>query len=116
MNINLQITHKETREVKIPVPSFWKDDRSQCLCYRAVLDDKTFINLFSVDDRRVSVSNAIPKDNVDLISEAHTEWTPVDESEFMRVYDDAWESMRMKPRLIEVGEEKQEAIRESVTL
>lgn len=115
MNINLQITHKETREVKIPVPSFWKDSTSSCTKYRAVLDEKTFVGLFSASDM-VSIRVDTPVSNVDLISEAHTDWMPVDESEFMRVYDDAWESMRMKPRLIEVGEEKSEAIRESVTL
>lgn len=105
MNINLQITHKETRPVDIKLPAFWKDSKSLCTKYRAVLDEKTYVTFFSSGDR-VHIINDNPSDNIDQIAEAYSEWTLVDESEFMAMYDDAWESIRMRPQLIDTGREE----------
>jgi hypothetical protein len=89
IKITTTIARKEERDIVIPVPSFWKEPTTSYDCYRAVLDDKTY-----VEGRH------------DRIIEANDSWLLCSERDFMQAYDDAFEAIRLKPTVIDTGREE----------
>lgn len=100
INLETTITHTEKRMLTITEPSFWKEPAPYSDVYRAVLDENTFIEVWRLyGGDRVDIMNSTVKLAADKILEAQTKWTPVTEQEFMQNYDDAWESMRLTPKV-----------------
>lgn len=105
MTIKAVVTKTEEKEITISTASFWKEPTSSYGAYRAVLDEKTFIEvLIFWGGEIVDITHSTPERRLDKILEASEKWGQIDESEFMRVYDDVYESMRLKPALVTTGE------------
>lgn len=96
MNITIEKTRTETVEVKIPVPSFWRSQSG--MIYTAILDEKTAIEFWESDLFGMNITFGTPEQLKGKITAAHNEYFIIDESEFFRMYEDAWESIRLQPK------------------
>lgn len=102
----LTIKSTVSREVekKITLPAFWKKENGK---YLAAIDEKTCIKFFASEDGEyISVSHSTCQFSLDDIAEAEAKWDPTTEQEFLSAYDDAHESIRMKPMLIDTGRDE----------
>lgn len=117
ITLETTITHTEKRMLNIEAPSFWKNPSKHYDEYRAVLDEKTFIEVASLwNGEVVRIDHTTVERRSDRVLEAQEKWNVITEQEFMQVYDDAYESMRLTPKMFTIGNEKEEAIKQAVTL
>lgn len=98
MTITTQVTHTETREVEIPVPSFWKERIEVFKCYRAVLDENTFFEILEFPDEIIIRTSEI-KENDSRVLEAHAKFDIISEEDFFAAYNRIYESLRLTPAL-----------------
>jgi hypothetical protein len=107
IKITTTIARKEERDIVIPVPSFWKEPTTSYDCYRAVLDDKTYVEVTRLwDGEIVHILNSTVERRHDRIIEANDSWLLCSERDFMQAYDDAFEAIRLKPTVIDTGREE----------
>lgn len=102
MTLTLETTVLESRkaEASVTIPSFWKDPCTSYDAYRAIIDENTFIEFYRFwDGDIVSIENSTIERRKDRIIEAQAKWNLVTEDEFMTHYDDAFECMRLQPKL-----------------
>lgn len=100
IQLEATITHTEKKTLIVSAPSFWKEPTKYYDVYRAVLDEKTFIETMRLyNGEVVSVKHASIEKAKESILEAQLKWDVVTEQEFMQNYDDAWESMRLQPKV-----------------
>lgn len=99
LTIKTQVTHKEEREVEIPIPSFWKNEDGDE--FKALLDDKTFmqINFYRSIDT-VMIQNGDAENYKRTIASTHTNFLVISEEEFMSAYKDARFKTDLEPMLI----------------
>lgn len=92
------MTIKTTKQIEqeVEIPCFYKDPRWED--YVAVLDAKTAVKVFSLN-QRVCVTHDSPENLSSDVSNAVNNWTPVSELEFMSVHRDALDSMSLDPKL-----------------
>jgi predicted nucleic acid-binding protein len=95
----MKVSIPTKQEMELTPPLFWKDPTWVSDRYIGFLDDKTAVKLY-VNDEFISITNNTPEKMLDEIIIAQTEWSPVDESEFMMVYNEAHDSIRLTPREI----------------
>lgn len=102
--LTIETTITESKNVKalVNLPSFWKENTTSYDCYRGVVDENTFIEF----DRYwngdiVTIENSTVERRKEKVIEAQTSqrWVPVTEEEFFKHYDDAFECMRLHPKL-----------------
>lgn len=117
ITLETTITHTEKRTLKVNTPAFWKNPTSVYDEYIAVLDEKTFIKILTLwSGESLMIDHGTVERNTGNILKAQSDWNIITEQEFMQVYDDAWESMRLQPKMFSIGEEKEEAIKQAVSL
>lgn len=101
----IETTQTHKHEVKIPVPSFWKNPNHNQ--YLAVLDEKTAVSIYSNSDGDyISIQHTTPQDSKSKIIEARNDWTLASEQEFFNAYDDFREATRLTPMIIDTGREE----------
>lgn len=103
MTITVTKTHEEKIEVPLVIPSFWKENTLTQPKYRAVLDEKTYIQVMQLNSswgHYEHILNADPKSVAREIEEAYNHWESVTEEEFMEVWDKAYSKMDLRPRSI----------------
>lgn len=100
MKLLIEKTHTESVEVKIPTPIFWKD-ATIASEFIAILDEKTAVRLKLISDDYVCITHTTPEALQNSIVKAHSDYLLSYEQEFLRMYDDALESIRLKPFLID---------------
>lgn len=105
MQLTIKTSVQKEVEKKITLPSFWK--RNGLSDYIAAIDEKTCIKVYaSSDGEYISMQHGTCKFFASDIAEADAKFIPVTEQEFLSVYDDAHEAIRMKPMLIDTGSEQ----------
>jgi hypothetical protein len=95
--MKLSIKKEVTREVEINPPMFWKQDISRHPVYVAFIDKKTIIRLFVHGDY-MTLAYGGEDDMKYFIKEANQDYLLCDESEFLRVYSEALEAIRLQPK------------------
>lgn len=100
MKLLIEKTHTESVEVKIPIPIFWKD-KTVASEFIAILDEKTAVRLKLIGEDYTCITHATPEAMQSAIVKAHSDYLLSYEQEFLRMYDDALESIRLKPFLID---------------
>lgn len=100
ITLETTITHTEKRTLNIPAPSFWKEPTTAYDCYRAVLDEKTYIQVMRLwNGDIVDIEHSTVERRSANVLQAQENWSIISEQEFMQMYDDAWECMRLRPVL-----------------
>lgn len=94
--MKLTIPFESEKEVTIPVPCFWKEPGYGI--YVAILDDETFVRLYDNCKDYASIQHGSPEHFSRDIREAYLKFNLCDETEFMRAYSDAFESIRLHPK------------------
>ena len=111
------ITHTEKRTLKLQTPAFFKAPASFYDEYIGVLDEKTFIKILYLNNGdNLYLEHKTVESGAKDILEAQAKWNVINEEEFMKAYDDMYESMRLQPKLFTIGTEKEEAIKQAITL
>jgi hypothetical protein len=93
--MTIQITKTETKDIEVPVPSFWKGDSS----YTAVVDEQTAIHLFIGRDY-LSIQHGTPEEMKGRIEMAHKCDHLCTETEFMEAYNKTLKSLSLQPELV----------------
>lgn len=94
MTIIVRKTIEEEKE--IAVPSFWKEPLDLLPEYIAVLDEHTAVKL-TIIGGITTIKMGHPDELMAIIREAHFEYNPCTEYEFMHTYNRAHDSLRLKP-------------------
>lgn len=92
----IQITKKQTSQVEIPVPCFFKNKDEDT--YLGVLDEKTVVRIFKIGDHAIIInttSDLCPE----YIRDAYESFHSCTESEFLTAYDETIESISLHPKL-----------------
>jgi hypothetical protein len=99
LTIKTQVTHKEEREVIIPIPSFWKNERGDE--FKALLDENTFMQIsFYNPIDTCMIQNGQAEYFKKEIANTHTNFLVISEEEFMSAYKDARFKTDLEPMLI----------------
>jgi len=99
MKITTSLT--QTREIEIPVPSFYKDTSTSILDVVGILDEKTVVRVWDNKSERIFIENGIPERMSNEISKAFNLWQMIPEEEFFTHYNNAMESLSLTPKLTE---------------
>jgi hypothetical protein len=96
LTIKTQVTHKEEREVTIPIPSFWKNGAGSE--FKALVDKNTFvwISFFKAIDTVSLQVGAAENFNREAAS-AHQRWETCTEDEFFEAYRKARKQTEILP-------------------
>lgn len=100
ITLETTITHTEKRMLKLSTPAFWKEPSLSYDCYRAVLDEKTYVQVLVLfNGEVVSIKHSsVEKESSDILK-AQEKWDTITEQEFIKVYDDTLESISLRPKL-----------------
>jgi hypothetical protein len=93
--MTIQITKTETKDIEVPVPSFWKNDTA----YTAVVDNKTAINLYA-DNDYTAIQHGTIEELKSFIAIAHNSFDLCTETEFMEAYNKTLKSLSLQPELV----------------
>jgi pilus assembly protein TadC len=96
--MKVTITTKETKEVEIPTPVFWR--RTDGIELRAILSDNDYREIYNRPDF-LFIKSGNPAISISLIQEAYNNWELISELEFMTAWDDAFEKLSLTTKLIE---------------
>lgn len=99
MKLTITKTHKEEREIEIPVPSFWREPVSAYTCVRGLVNDHTLYEVLELNDATFLESRDAKNDN-GKISDAYERWTPITEEEFMSIYKTARFKTDLTPQIL----------------
>jgi hypothetical protein len=102
LSIKKEVTREEVTDIELSPPLFWKDPNSFNLRYCAFLDNATVVKVF-VSNNLTTIAHGKPETLQDVLQEAQRDYFPCDESEFLRVYSEALEAIRLHPKEITVN-------------
>src|SRR5690349_18612074 len=99
--MTITVEKKYADVVKIPVPSFWKQEdsfRADYPTYVAVLDEETAIRIFQ-NPGHVSLMHTTPDILKSIITEAYNSYDICTEEEFLETYNRIHKSIRLTPEI-----------------
>jgi hypothetical protein len=100
LKIKTQVTHKEEREVEIPIPSFWKEVTILPTII-GILDEHTMYEVWTCDDSSTLKSMDLKSIPAEIrLNKLSGDFVPATEEEFMSAYKDARFKTDLEPMLI----------------
>jgi hypothetical protein len=99
MTIQLTTKIEQTKEISVPVPSFYKEPTSYGPTYIAILDEQTIVKVYK-GLHFSNVSNGTTESMKDDLANAVSNYLLCEEEEFINAFNDVVESMRLKPELV----------------
>jgi hypothetical protein len=97
--MTIQITKTETKDIEVPVPSFWKWSAGKLTDYTAIVDESTVISLWVSDDLCI-VQSGTPETLRNAVVKAHENHLLCTETEFMEAYNKTLKSLSLQPELV----------------
>jgi ferredoxin-NADP reductase len=94
--MTIQITKTETKDIEVPVPSFWKSNIGN---HTAIIDEQTAVH-FYVGKDYTSVQHGTPEELKERIEIAHRIFDLCTETEFMEAYNKTLKSLSLQPELV----------------
>jgi hypothetical protein len=98
--MTIQITKTETKDIEVPVPSFWKSNTVSKQEYTAILDKSTAISLVLISDDYTIIQHCTPEDLRHKIESAFKSFDLCTETEFMEAYNKTLKSLSLQPELV----------------
>lgn len=99
--MKLTTTQTTKTDIEIPVPCFYRDDKTSLIDIMGILDEKTFVRVWK-SERRWSLTNSEVEMWQNELVNAHLNWQPITEEEFMTHYQDVYQKLSLTPKLTEL--------------
>lgn len=100
LTVETTVVRSEKKTLNLPVPSFWKEPTTAYESYRAVLDEKTYVNVLILWGGEImDIEHSTVERRSENIAQAQDKWTVISEDEFMEAYNKTWDSFRFIPQL-----------------
>jgi hypothetical protein len=96
--MTIQITKTETKDIEVPVPSFWKADLLFTE-YTAILNEHTAIH-FQTSCDYTTLQHGEPGEMNEYLETAHRTFDLCTETEFMEAYNKTLKSLSLQPELV----------------